>query len=219
MPMHDAWTGRLSEYLDGELEAADRAALTAHLGECAECRADLDGLRAVTERARMLDDAPPAADLWAGVAARIDALPKRRTTFVTRQFAFTLPQLVAAGLALMLASGGMVWLARLGGSRTDFPVVMGDASQIRPANFGDAAYDDAVADLQRMLAEGRGRLDQETVRVLESNLRTIDQAIAECRDALAADPANVYLMTYLAETRARKLELLRRATALVDSRS
>jgi hypothetical protein len=29
----------------------------------------------------------------------------------------------------------------------------------------------------------------------------------------------VYLNTYLAETRRRKLELLRRATALVDSRS
>jgi hypothetical protein len=219
MPMHDAWNGRLSEYLDGELEAAEREALTAHLAECAECRADLDALRAVIARAGALPDTPPGTNLWAGIAARIDAPRAPRTTFVTRRFAFTVPQLVAAGLALMLASGGMVWLARMGGSRTDFPAVMGDASPIRPANFGDAAYDDAVADLQRMLAEGRGHLDQDTIRVLESNLRSIDEAVAQCREALAADPGNVYLNTYLARTRARKLELLRRATALMDRRS
>ena len=54
--------------------------------------------------------------------------------------------------------------------------------------------------------------------MLEANLEAIDRAIAQCREALLADPANVYLNTYLAETRRRKLELLRRATALVDSR-
>ena len=217
--MHDAWNSRLSEYLDGELDVAARQALTAHLGECAECRADLDALRAVIARAGALRDTPPASDLWAGVAARIDAPRRGHGSFVTRRFAFTVPQLVAAGLALMLASGAMVWLARIGGSRTDFPAVMGDASPIHPASLGDAAYDDAVADLQRTLAAGGRRLDQDTIRVIEWYLRTIDQAIAQCRDALAADPANAYLNAYLARTRARKLELLRRAAALADGRS
>ena len=55
--------------------------------------------------------------------------------------------------------------------------------------------------------------------MLEANLEAIDRAIAQCREALLADPSSVYLNTYLAETRRRKLELLRRATALVDSRS
>jgi hypothetical protein len=94
-----------------------------------------------------------------------------------------------------------------------------ESAVVRPANFGDAAYDEAVADLQAALAAGRGRLDAETIRVLEANLTAIDQAIGQCRDALAADPANLYLNSYLAQTRARKLDLLRRATALADSRS
>ena len=128
-----------------------------------------------------------------------------------------MPQLVAAGLALMIASGGMVWLARLGGERTDFPAVLGEVpAAVRPANFADAAFDGAVADLQQTLEAGRGRLDAQTIRVLEANLEAIDRAIAQCREALAGDPANVYLNSYLAETRRRKLELLRRATALVD---
>lgn len=214
--MHDEWNDRLSEYLDGELEQRDRAALEMHLAGCEECRADLADLRAVVSRARSVPDRAPSADLWPGVAARIATAAARRPALIRRRFAFTLPQLVAASLALVVASGGMVWVARMGGSSTDFPTVLGE---VRPANFGDAAFDEAVADLQETLDAGRGRLDPQTIRVLEANLDAIDRAIGQCREALLADPSSVYLNTYLAETRRRKLELLRRATALVDSRS
>ena len=62
--MKDQWTDRLSEYLDGELGAAERAALEGHLATCAECGATLAELRRVVARARALDDRPPTADLW-----------------------------------------------------------------------------------------------------------------------------------------------------------
>ena len=70
-------------------------------------------------------------------------------------------------------------------------------------------------DLERVLAQGRGRLDTATVRVLEQNLALIDRAIADARRAVAADSANVYLNTHLAETMRRKVDLLRQAAALV----
>lgn len=218
--MHDAWNDRLSEYLDGELEPPDRAAMETHLATCARCREDLDGLRAVVAHAATLRDVAPDAELWPGVASRIAAKtsvrPFRRET---RRFSFTLPQLVAAGLALMVLSGSMVWLARLGGPQTDFPPVAADTSHIKPVNFADRAYDEAIADLQETLDAGRGRLDDETLRILEENLSTIDRAITQCREALAADPANVYLNTYLAEARGKKLELLRQAAAITDRAS
>jgi anti-sigma factor RsiW len=217
MPMHDDLNARLSEYLDDELDAAERAAVEAHLQVCEACRTDLRDLAAVVARAGTLPDTSPARNLWPDVERRIAPPRVLRPSFSTRRFAFTMPQLVAAGLALMIASGGLVWLARLGGDRTDFPAIIGQAPPaVRPANFGDAAFDQAVADLQQTLATGRGRLDAQTIRVLESNLESIDRAIMQCREALAADPANGYLNSYLAETRQRKLELLRRATALVD---
>ena len=65
-----------------------------------------------------------------------------------------------------------------------------------------------------MLEDGRSRLDPETIRILEDNLRTIDQAIEQSRKALRADPANVYLNNHFAASRNRKLALLRRASAL-----
>src|SRR3989442_14258264 len=67
----DTWTDRLSEYLDGTLSGSERAALEAHLAGCAACAATLDELRRVVTRARGLEDRPPAADLWPGIAERI----------------------------------------------------------------------------------------------------------------------------------------------------
>jgi hypothetical protein len=77
------------------------------------------------------------------------------------------------------------------------------------------SYAAAVADLERVLAEGRGKLDPTTIKVIEQNLAAIDRAIAEAQRALDADSANLYLNTHLAETMRRKLDLLRQAAALV----
>ncbi len=79
------------------------------------------------------------------------------------------------------------------------------------------SYDSAVDDLERILAEGRGRLDSTTVRVLEQNLALIDRAITQAQRAVAADSANLYLNTHLAETMRRKIDLLRQAAALVSA--
>ena len=216
-PSPDRWNDRLSEYLDDELEPAERAALEAHLTECAECRTDLDALRAVAARAAALPDTPPDADLWPGVAAALDRRP-RGGWRQERRFSFTLPQLVAASLAIMVLSGGMVWLARMGGSRTDFPPV-GAHSAGAPATFGDAGYDEALADLERTFADARQQLDPTTIAILESNLKAIDDAIEQSRRALADDQENVYLNNHLADARQRKLALLRRATALVGGKT
>ena len=80
--------------------------------------------------------------------------------------------------------------------------------------MADAQYDAAVTDLEKALSAGRGHLDASTVATVEHNLQIIDQAISQAREALVADPANSYLSSHLVEARRRKLELLRRATAL-----
>ena len=203
----DRWAERLSEYLDDELTLSERAALEEHLRGCTACGLLLTELRAVAGRARSLPDAPPDADLWPGVASAIASGAPRR-------FSFTLPQLVAASLALMVLSGSMVWLARLGGDRTDFPAIAANAPGPGPAPLADAHYEEAIADLQQVLDAGRTKLDPGTVRALERNLAAIDDAIAQCRQALAADPANVFLADHLAAAKRRKLALLRQANAL-----
>lgn len=208
--MTDHWTDRLSDYLDGDLPPAERTALETHLAGCTGCAEDLAGLRRVVTRARALEDRAPAGDLWPGVAARIGA---RRAP---RGFSFSMPQLAAAGIALAAFSGAAGWVLNPG-VPLGAPDAMTPASpaMVTPVRTAAGSYDAAVADLEQVLAGGRGLLDTATVRVLEQNLATIDRAIAQAQRAVATDSANLYLNSHLAATMRRKLELLRQAAALV----
>ena len=200
-----------SEYLDGGLPAERAARLERHVADCAECAALLEELRRVVVRAQALDDQPPRRDLWPGVAAAIGAGPGRR-----REVALPLPLLLAAALALMVLSGGsvLVWTR----SRPPVPalaVAPAPDPAVSAAGAGvDRGYAGAVRALAAELAQGRGRLDTLTVRVLEEKLALIDRAIGEAERALATDPANGYLAGHLTQTRLRKLDLLRRAAVL-----
>ena len=112
--MTDLWTDRLSEYLDDELPEPERTAVKAHLETCAECTQILGELRRVVRRARVLSQQPPSRDLWPGIAERIGARPPTRVVPLRRGFTFSLPQLLAAGIALAVLSGGSVWLLQPG---------------------------------------------------------------------------------------------------------
>ena len=218
--MNDPWMERLSEYLDNELTPIEHAAIESHLETCRDCSAILSDLRRVVARARDLDDRPPRRDLWPGVAERIGATPARPLGR-RHKWSFSVPQLAAAAVALMTLSGGTVWLIQSPrSSAVNLPGVVIDSPGVTPVavNAGRNAaqsYAAAVADLERVLAGGRGQLDTTTIRVIEQNLAAIDQAIAQAQRALEADPANLYLNTHLAETMRRKIELLRQAATLV----
>jgi hypothetical protein len=226
--MTDQWTERLSEYLDGDLTEAEGRALETHLAGCGDCAATLEALRGVVVRARSLDDRPPARDLWEGIAQRIGAhpavrpilsAPGGRRALLARRFSVSMPQLAAAAVALIVLSGAA--MAGLLSYRAR-PVVAPLATSsdraktdlIMAANFGGAKYDSTVAELERALTRNRNRLDTATVRIVEQNLTIIDRAIDQARRALASDPGSTYLNDHLAGTLKRKVELLRRVTAL-----
>lgn len=234
MTMHEDWTDRLSDYLDGELSDAEQRAVAAHIADCDSCARTLEELRHVVTVARTAAPVDPPADLWSQISARIESTEGARPVVLTgpwRRFSFTLPQMAAASLLLAVLSG---WAAMRLFAPTAQPAVASNTagagtettvgarsdagSDVARAavSFDDTEYDAAVADLERALQNGRGRLDPTTVKVVEDNLTIIDQAVDEARRALAEDPANGYLSGYLVETRRRKLDLLRQATALTE---
>ena len=219
------WTERLSDYLDGELAPAERAACDAHLASCQECRTALDEIQLVASLARADADVLPAHDLWPGILARIDS--PRVVDFAARaprRISFTLPQLALAASLLIAVSAGVAYVAtgRVANRPTsqETPIqamaepMMPPSADIAPANFADAQFDRAVTDLERILVEQRDELDPRTVMVIERNLAAIDEAIRQARAALDSDPANPFLNSHLADSRRRKIDLLRHATTL-----
>lgn len=217
---HPRWAPRLSEYLDGDLDAADQALCEMHVATCAECRSTLHDLRGVIGALRVAPHREPTADLWPGIAQRIGAARG------TRRLSFSVAQLIAASVALVLVGGGAAGLAlRSRAAERDVATAVTPSARIVPSDptirpvvshrINQPTLDESVAELQRMVDGQRGQLDTATVRVLERSLTTIDRAIADAQRAVATDPNNAYLSSYLARTKARKLALLRQAAALV----
>ena len=224
------WTERLSEYLDGTLSAEERAACEAWLAASEDGRALLADLRKVVAKAKTLPDAPVPESVWAGVSAAIrkpdvavipiDSPTRRLAVSPSRRWQLSPLQLAAAaaillalgvGIGTRIRSGVRVDVARNG---TEAP---GALRTVGLTAHADASYDKAVQELQALLAERRGDLDSTTVRVIETSLAKIDEALVEAERALAEDPGSEYLIDHLGRIKRKKLDLLRQSAALVQA--
>jgi hypothetical protein len=78
----------------------------------------------------------------------------------------------------------------------------------------EQVYADEISRLHAIVQRRRAQLDPVTVSVIERNLKVIDDAIAQCKLALAKDPASRFLMESLNSALETKVELLRTATML-----
>ena len=78
----------------------------------------------------------------------------------------------------------------------------------------EQVYSSEIARLRTIVERRRTQLDPVTISVIERNLKVIDDAIAQCRLALAKDPASRFLMESLNNALETKVELLRTATML-----
>jgi hypothetical protein len=78
----------------------------------------------------------------------------------------------------------------------------------------EQVYASEIARLHTIVERRRAQLDPVTVSVIERNLRVIDDAIAQCKLALAKDPASRFLIESLNNALETKVELLRTATML-----
>ncbi|HEU4827723.1 MAG TPA: zf-HC2 domain-containing protein [Gemmatimonadales bacterium] len=184
---------RIDAALAGRLAPSELTKLEAHIAGCAECRTDFGAARALAAPVARLPRAiePPPA-VWAGIEARIR--PARRRAFPA----------VAAALLLMAASSAATVLIM----RQD----PAEAAAALPAFESD--YIEQAAALSRVLGEERGALAPETIETLERNLRIIDQAIAESRAALEADPGDPDLRLLLRASHEQKVALLEQAARL-----
>lgn len=201
----------LDAYIDGTLATAQREEVEAHLAGCPGCRGRAHALRDLIADARALPrEIRPERELWPEIASRLDGSVVRSLT-ARRQARRRWIPLAAAAVLLVAAS--VLLTLQFSAPRTVTPALPPTAGVIPASTRAmDADLVQAARDLEQVLVEQRERLAPATIATLERNLAIIDQAIAESRAALAADPANRDLRALLLGAHRQKLDLLERAT-------
>jgi anti-sigma factor RsiW len=90
---HLEWNDRLQDWLDGDLDAADAAALRAHMADCAMCRARADELQALDRSLRSAAPRLALDDTFdAKLFAQIDAIDDSKRAEARRRIEQELQQ-------------------------------------------------------------------------------------------------------------------------------
>lgn len=226
---------KIHDLLDGLLSAAEEDRLRSHLDECGVCREEVARLNDVVMAVRALPSTGQAPDgIWEGIQDRIDgtqpgdAEDTRVVAFPgagvrRRRFRFSIPQLAAAAVVVSVLSAATVWMAISGvGATGAAGIVAGDmpATAVHAASMeNEAGYAAAVAELEALVEQGRGRLAPETMAVLDRALQNIDEALTEVRQALETDPSSGVLGRMLVNHQRSRLRLLRQAASAVQALS
>ena len=241
MSNHLSWDA-LNDVVDDALSPDARTAVEAHLADCPTCRAQIASLRTLAHRAAnaaesidVPDDAwqvvhdrisdtrrdasGGAGDGVPAVAGHISRIHARREN--ARRHLLTPPWLVAAALVLVAGSSAVTAVVLRGGSRPT-AATGGTSATVRTVSLppdiqtSERRFLETAAALRAALNEERRHLAPETVATVERSLTVIERAIDEARDALVRDPASTELRDLWARNHQQKLDLLRRAAALVQ---
>jgi len=228
----ERYIDRIHEAVDGTLGSIRRADLEMHLDECDGCRELYDDLERVRDAAAALPalEAPDRA--WLQIAGRlrqegrIHELPK--PVPARRPYAAWL----AAAAALVIAvGGGALLLHRFTPTPVTQPATTaaparGNAAAAKSVesvetvqNEVDAAqeqFEKAISKMDDLRKANMNALDPQTSAVISKNLGIIDQAIAENRAAVKAEPASVAARETLFEALRQKVSLLQDTIALIN---
>jgi anti-sigma factor RsiW len=210
----------LSAFADGELPPLAVTRVERHLSECEPCRSTLSRVRELVSAAGALPrDVAPPVEIWEAVRARVAFEARARAVSRSRVVRWWHNGWLASAAAIVLVLGTATFVALVSRGNSPkakaIPIAEAPASPVVYAV--DKNYVATIRELRATLDTQRATLAPSTVRTLERSLSVIDDAIAEARAALAADPANQALVDILAARYERQVDLLQRATELSPS--
>lgn len=167
-------------------------------------------------------ESEPPVSAWEEIRAQITVLPAHR---LRPGASWQRPVFLAAAAVLLVAASAAVTSVVLTRDRVpavSAGVAAGPSEQEGAAVLAALAlrenqYLQTVNGLNQLIAESESQLSPETVRTIRASLLVIDAAIIEVRQALAEDPANAQLLEILESNYEKKVDLLRRTTAMARS--
>jgi Putative zinc-finger len=228
----------IQELVDGTLGPLRRAELELHLEQCEGCRALAEDLRRIRTLAGDLEALPVPDGAWQRLSPRLQAQGLRPAASGHHGYA-----LLAIAASLTLAVGVSLWLlhsssrspaldtmaagnpppATSSGNASTTAAVQGvnDADSVvagveEEFRLAEQHYQNAIARLEEATRNDDGTIDPQTAATLQKSLLVIDQAIAESRAALRAEPLSVSARETLFGALRRKVALLQDTIAIMN---
>ena len=225
---------RIQDAVDGTLGSIRRADLDMHLNECDDCRALYEDLVRVRDAAAALPPLEAPDRAWLQIAGRlrqegrIHELPKparARRPYTAWLAAAAALVIVVSGAALLMkrtvptpatGTGTATTMAPARGNSGNAPPAKSVETVQTEVDAAQHQFELAIADLEKVAKANQSALDPGTSQTIEKNLGIIDQAIAENRAAVKAEPASVAARETLFEALRQKVSLLQDTIALIN---
>ena len=194
-------TERLSAFADGDLSAAEAAAVRAHAATCPDCTAALADLRALVSNTARLDAPEPPPTLWPSIAGALDKHERRGWFSIANWRPFAVGALAGAA-AVVLA---IVALPALRGPRNGVPAgsPIAETAATSPAvadpllHEAEAEFAEAAAAYERSIEKLRGLLARQEARWsphersrMAERLARLDDSIARSRELASRTPGD-----------------------------
>jgi anti-sigma factor RsiW len=213
----------ISEYIDGDLDAAKKVKLDEHCAQCADCQKLLEDFQTISSSAKELDTFSPPESTWSKIQEKMAAeeqevltlAPQRQTWFSLPRLSYVLSAvLLVVFLSLVFIFGPRYW---------SVPAVVPDLEnqQYTLAKLEEAEhhYQLAIKALNEAALSQSEQLDPQVAEVFRANLELIDQSINACRQAVLSDPKDIESRKYLLAAYREKTNLLNVIMAVKDAPS
>ena len=219
----------IQELVDGTLGAIRRAELEAHLATCEECRALLADLERIRDAAGDLGNLPLPDGAWLQIAGRLrqEGRIQAPDVVAARRWGAGRVAILALAAALVLAVGSSLLLLSPSSQPAPAPAAPPAAASPGPDPSSVAAVqteveqaqkqmETAISHMEQITRTNQQALDPRTAATLDKNLNIIDQAIAETRAAVKAEPASVAARGALFGALKQKVTVLQDTIALIN---
>ena len=189
-------------------------AVEVHLAVCRECADDVARMRNIMARYKHRSATNDSIqELWPSIRSRIEEekiVPLEPSPMPRRRW-LRARHVAAVGA---LAAAVLLTLVLLRPSRRiplEPTVAMNDTTALRLVNDSVKSYEDETRILLNRLEVQRAMMRPDAVASIDRDLKVIDQAIAELKEAIQNDPRNPALRHLLASSYRQKIDLLKRA--------
>jgi predicted anti-sigma-YlaC factor YlaD len=209
----------LSEYIDGGLELGEQVNIERHLSDCEPCRAVRDDLLQIVHFSQQLPVQSPSTSLWPRINAGLVELQPSfwnrsvgwLTNLRTRNFNFSIPQMIATAAALAIVVSTGIILSRRDNGTTQSAAVLNapvasDATRLSQTDL--QVLEKQISQLSATVEERKDSWDPELRTAFERNLLYVNQSLAECRHQLNDHPGDDVSQELMLTAYREKIRLL-----------